>query len=431
MPDAGQESDDDLLDRLAQAAFGYFVSNSNPDNGLVADTSRPGSPCSIAVTGFALTCYLVGVRRGWMQREAAVARTLAVLRFLSNSAQGEQPDVTGYKGFYYHFLDMRTGRRTWQSELSFVDTALLFAGVLSACAFFDQDTKEEREIRESGDRLYRRIDWQWARGASTTIRQGWKPEGGFLNSGWDGYDEAIILYVLALGSPTYNLAARSFAQWTATYQWENIYGYDFLYAGPLFIHQFSHTWIDFAGIKDRFMREKRSDYFENSKRATYVQREYARRNPDGFAGCGKDFWGITASDGPGKGSLVIGGRERNFASYAARGVPFGPDDGTINPCGMLACVPFAPELVLPAMRQLAAAYPDILDQDRLPSGFNPTARVNGDRAWVSEGYFGLDQGIVVLMIENYRSGLIWHLMRRSAPIRLGLRRAGFTGGWLG
>jgi len=431
MPDEGAQSDDALLDRLQRAAFGYCLTAVNPENGLVADTSRPGSPCSIAVTGFALTCYLVGVKRGWMQRDAAVARTLTLLRFLLSSEQGEQPDVTGYQGFYYHFLDMQTGRRTWQSELSFVDTALLFAGVLSACAFFDRDSQDERVIRDSGDWLYRRVNWQWARGAATTIRQGWKPEGGFLNSGWNGYDEAIILYVLALGSPTYPLKADSFTEWTSTYQWENIYGHNFLYAGPLFIHQFSHAWIDFAGIQDRFMREVKCDYFENTRRAIHVQREYARRNPGGFSGYGKDFWGITASDGPGGIPLVIGGRARNFAGYAARGMPFGPDDGTINPCGMLACVAFAADFVLPAMRQFAANYPEALCSDRLPSGLNPTARSKDNRAWMSDGYFGLDQGIVVLMIENYRSGLIWQLMRRCPPIQVGLRRAGFTGGWLG
>ena len=293
------QSDEELLDRFQRAAFGYFLEQFNPENGLVADTSRAGAPASIAVVGFALSCYPVGVERGWMARADAAARTLVTLRFFWNSLQSEQPDATGYKGFYYHFLDMKTGKRVWQSEVSLIDTTLLLAGVLTASVYFSEDTPSENEIRERADAIYRRIDWQWARGGAATVRQGWKPESGFLHYGWDGYDEAIILYVLGLASPTHPLPEDSYIRWTATYQWENIYDYEFLYAGPLFIHHFSQAWIDFAGIRDRFMCEKNSDYFENSRRATYVQREYGRRNPYGFEGYGKDCWGITANDGPG------------------------------------------------------------------------------------------------------------------------------------
>jgi hypothetical protein len=424
------ESDDDLLQRFQRAAFGYFTTQVNPHNGLVADTSRAGSPASIAVVGFALSCYPVGVERGWMARADAVARVLVTLRFFCNSRQGDQSDATGYKGFYYHFLDMTTGQRVWQSELSLIDTTLLLAGVLTASVYFSEDTPEETEIRERADTIYRRIDWQWARGGEATARQGWKPESGFLHYGWDGYDEATILYVLGLASPTHPIPENSYVRWTATYQWENIYDYEYLYAGPLFIHHFSQAWIDFAGIRDQFMREKDSDYFENSRRAIHVQREYARRNPYGFAGYGKDYWGITANDGPGFKTLKIDGRERRFLGYAARGVPYGPDDGTIDPCGTLASLPFAPALTLSALRHFCERYPDMIRDSRLPSGFNPTLSGDGRSGWVSEGYFGLDQGIVVLMIENYRSQLIWNLMRRCPYIGSGLRRAGFTGGWL-
>ena len=280
-----------MLDRFQCAAFGYFLEQFNPENGLVADTNRAGAPASIAVVGFALSCYPVGVERGWMARADAAARALVTLRFFWNSLQSEQPDATGYKGFYYHFLDMKTGKRVWQSEVSLIDTTLLLAGILTASVYFSEDTPSENEIRERADAIYRRVDWQWARGGGTTVRQGWKPESGFLHYGWGGYDEAIILYVLGLASPTHPLSESSYIKWTATYQWENIYDYEFLYAGPLFIHHFSQAWIDFAGIRDRFMCEKKSDYFENSRRATYVQREYARRNPFGFEGYGKDCLG--------------------------------------------------------------------------------------------------------------------------------------------
>jgi hypothetical protein len=424
------QSDDELLDRFQRAAFGYFLEQYNPENGLVADTSRPGAPASIAVVGFALSCYPVGVERGWMARADAASRILVSLRFFCNSLQSEQPDATGHKGFYYHFLDMKSGKRVWQSEVSLIDTTLLLAGVLTASAYFDKETEVESEIRERADAIYHRIDWQWARGGAKTVRQGWKPESGFLHYGWDGYDEAILLYVLGLASPTHPLPDHSYIEWTATYQWENIYDYEYLYAGPLFIHHYSQAWIDFSGIRDRFMREKNSDYFENSRRATYVQREYARRNPFSFKGYGRDCWGITANDGPGFKTLKIDGNERRFLGYAARGVPYGPDDGTIDPCAVVASLPFAPELSLPALRHFCARYPDMIHGYRLPSSFNPTLPGNGPSGWISEGYFGLDQGIIVLMIENYRSQMIWKLTRRCPHIGTGLRRAGFTGGWL-
>jgi hypothetical protein len=424
------ESDEELLDRFQRAAFGYFLEQVNPENGLVADTSRAGSPASIAVVGFALSCYAVGVERRWMTRADAAARTLVTLRFFCNSRQGDQADVTGHKGFYYHFLDMRTGMRVWQSELSLIDTTLLLAGVLTASVYFGEDTPCENEIRQRADEIYRRIDWQWSRGGERTVRQGWRPESGFLHYGWEGYSEATILYVLGLASPEHPLSPDCYAAWTATYQWENIYDYELLYAGPLFIHHYSQAWIDFDGIRDEFMRDKRSDYFENSRRATLVQREYARRNPRGFRGYGKDCWGITACDGPGFKVLGIDGRKRSLFGYAARGVPYGPDDGTISPCAALASLPFTPDLALSALRNYCENYSPMIVNSRLPSSFNPMLSGDGGCGWVSEGYYGLDQGIAVLMIENHRSRLIWELMRRCPHIGLGLRRAGFTGGWL-
>jgi len=428
--DGPPETDEALLDRFQRAAFGYFLEQYNPDNGLVADTSRAGSPASIAVVGFALSSYPVGVERGWMTRADAAGRTLGALRFFSNSRQSAEPDATGYKGFYYHFLDMKTGKRVWRSELSLIDTTLLLAGVLVASFFFNDNTTTENEIRDRADAIYRRIDWQWACGGEATARQGWKPKSGFLHYGWEGYSEGTLLYVLGLASPSHPLPHDSFRAWTATYQWENIYDIELLYAGPLFIHQYSQAWIDFGGIRDAFMREKRSDYFENSRRATYLQREYARRNPHDFEGYGQDCWGFTAGDGPGFKTRKIDGRERRFLGYAARGVPFGPDDGTIGPCATLACLPFAPDLALSALRHFCTAYPDMIHDSRLPSGFNPTWPGDGQAGWVSDGYFGLDQGIVVLMIENHRSRLIWNLMRRCPSIAAGLRAAGFGGGWL-
>lgn len=419
-----------LLDQLQRAAFGYFLQSVNPQNGLVADNSRDNSPVSIAVVGFALSSYPIAVERGWMGRTDAAQRSLAALRFFRDSDQSGSTTATGFKGFYYHFLDMDTGRRVWRSELSMIDTALLIAGALTASRYFSAETADEIELRELVEFLYRRIDWRWAQDDSDTIRQGWKPECGFLHYGWEGYSEAILLYVLALASPTHPIAGDCYAAWTATYQWENLYDHDYLYAGPLFVHHFSHAWIDFRGIRDSFMREKCSDYFENSRRATYIQREYAQRNPHEFAGYDENCWGLSACDGPSDDQPGVSNEKRRLFGYAARGVPYGPDDGTLSAPAVLASLPFATEIVFEALRNMLDRYPEIMSQGRFSSGFNPMLLDANGHAWVSPGHYGLDQGIILMMIENHRSQRIWQLMRDCSYIKDGLLRAGFRDGWL-
>ena len=423
-------ADEALLDRLQRAAFDYFAHTINPRNGLIPDTSRDNSPVSIAVVGFALSAYPVAVERGWMARDEALLRSLAALRFFRDSDQSGSPTATGYRGFYYHFLDIHSGARVWQSELSMIDTALLIVGALNAAMYFSADSADETELRALVDFLYRRIDWRWAQDDADTICQGWKPECGFLHYGWEGYSEAIVLYALALGSPSHPISADCYHAWTATYQWENLYGEDFLYAGPLFVHQFSHAWIDFRGIRDRFMREKRADYFENSRRAVLIQRKYAWRNPHEFVGYDENGWGLSACDGPSDEQLKVDNEPRRLFGYAARGVPYGPDDGTLSPPAVLASLPFAPELVLPAVRNLLLRYPNLLTDARLSTAVNPSLCDGNGHAWVSAGHYGLDQGIVLMMIENHRTGLPWQLMRGCAWLRHGLQRAGFGGGWL-
>lgn len=422
--------DDALLDALQRAAFGYFLDEVEPDNGLVADTSREHAPCSIAVVGFALSVYPVAVERGWMSRADALRHSLAVLRFFRDSDQSGDPASTGHKGFYFHFLDRGTGKRVWDSELSMIDTALLIAGALTSAMYFDAADDDERELRQTADALYRRIDWRWAQDGNATIMQGWKPESGFLHYGWEGYSEAIVLYALALGSPTHPVAGDCYHGWTATYQWEILYGQEYLYAGPLFVHQFSHAWIDLRGIRDPFMRGKRSDYFENSRRAVYVQREYARINPLGHTGFDEDCWGLSAGDGPSDELPEVESEPRRLFGYAARGVPFGPDDGTLSPPAVLACLPFEPRQVLRAIRTVLQRYPVASSEGRLGSGLNPGLPSADGRPWVSPGHYGLDQGIVTMMIENHRSGLLWRLMRQCPYLVAGLRAAGFRGGWL-
>ncbi len=421
-------SDDALIDRLQRGAFSYLTEFANDENGLVADTSREGSPCSIAVVGFALSCYPVAVKHGWMSRAAAAAQTLKTLRFFWNSPQNDQPDATGYKGFYYHFLHMQTGRRVWQCELSLVDTTILLAGVLMAGRYFDGGG-DEPEIRQLADAIYRRVDWQWAQNNGQTVAQGWKPECGFLHYGWEGYNEATILYILGAGSPTHALPPDSFTGWTVTYQFENLLGQDVLYSGPLFTHLFSHAWIDFRGIQDEFMRSTRRDYFQNTRNSISLHREYGARNPRGYEGYSGNLWGITAGEGPGNDQLRESYRDRRFFGYTARGVPYGPDDGTISPWAMLATLPFHPGPAIAGTRRLLEIYPQVCTKDRFSSGFNPTFHKNGSE-WLSEGWFGLDQGLLVLMIENYRSGFVWEIMRDCPFVRAGLQRAGFKGGWL-
>jgi hypothetical protein len=421
-----------LLAALQRISFDYFLNEVNPDNGLVADRTRQGSPASIAAVGMALSAYPVAVARGFMARAEAVERTLATLRFFHARRPGPEPDAPGDQGVYYHFLDMESGRRVWKCELSTVDTALLFAGMLTAAAYFREDDGDEREIRALADALYRRADWRWALNGGATVAHGWRPERGFLRYRWEGYDEALILYVLGLGSPTYPLPPESYAAWLSGYRWKTVYGHEIAYAGPLFIHQLSHVWIDFRGIRDSFMRDHDSDYFENSRRATHIQREYAIRNPRGFAGYGENCWGITASDGPGPLTCKIDGVERRFRGYLARGVPFGPDDGTLSPWAVAASLPFAPEIVLPALRY----FHDIDLKDANPYGFrasfNPTlAAADGHpHGWVSPDHVGINQGPIALMIENHRSDFLWRLMRACPYVANGLRRAGFAGGWL-
>jgi hypothetical protein len=424
---------EDELEILQRESFSYFVHEANPANGLVIDKTASDWPASIAATGFALAAYPVGIERGFMSRAAARERTLTTLRFFWNSPHGPEPDATGYQGFYYHFLNMQTGRRAWQCELSTVDTVLLLAGVLTAGRYFDADTADEHEIRTLADALYRRTNWPWAQNQGTTLTHGWKPESGFLKYRWEGYDEALLLYILALGSPTYPLCDSSYAAWASTYQWKHCYGYDYLYAGSLFTHQQSHIWIDFRGIQDAFMRGKGIDYFENSRRATYAQQQYAIANPLKFRGYGESCWGITASDGPGPDTIKVDGIERQFFGYLARGAPYGPDDGTIAPWAVIASLPFAPEIVLPTVDYFIN-HAELKGVN--PYGFKDTFnathpdRSNNARGWVSPWHYGLSQGPITLMIANYRSSLLWRLMRNCPCIVTGLRRAGFTGGWL-
>jgi NADPH:quinone reductase-like Zn-dependent oxidoreductase len=429
---------DDILE-LQRLAFRYFVDRTNGRNGLVADNARADSPCSIAATGLGLSCHPIAVANGWLPRADAAERVLAALRFFEHSPQGPEPDVTGYKGFYYHFLEMKDGRRAGKCELSTVDSAFLLAGMLAAAAFFDTEEPAEREIREIADALVRRADWQWALYGVPSSANGWPtrtvddvtiihggtPENGFISYRYQGYDETLLMHVLGFGSSTFPLPPECYRAWQRTFDWRTLYGIEYLHAGPLFIHQLSHCWLDFRGLADGFMQAKGIDYFENSRRAVRVQQSYARENPRKFRGYEPLAWGLSASDGPGPATKSLEDTRREFWMYEARGVPDGPDDGTLAPGAVAASLPFAPELVADTLRSLVRAYPGLRGEYGLRSSLNPTF---GD--WVSPLNYGLDSGPIVIMIENQRTGLLWNLMRRSPYVWRGLRQAGFTGGWL-
>ena len=422
---------DDELDDLQWLTAQYYLKETNFLNGLIRDKTQPGAPSSIAAVGMFLATAPIVVERGVLPRDFMAKRVLLRLRFFRDSPQGPEPDATGYKGFYYHFLDMDTGRRVWQCELSTIDSAFLFAGMLTVATYFDQDTPDEHEVRTLADDLYRRADWQWAQNGGATLTHGWRPESGFIPHRYEGYDEGLLLSVLGLGSPTFPLPKESYSAYTSTYQWKTIYGHEHVYSGPLFTHQLSHLWIDFRGIQDDFMAERGIDYFENSRRATFVHQQYAIRNPLEFSGYGENCWGITASDGPGWATRTVNGIERHFFDYVARGAPYGPDDGTIAPWVVVASLPFAPEIVLPTIRNFAEMDLGMLGPYGFKATFNRTFPVSGSATgWVSPYHFGIDQGPIVLVIENYRTGLLWELMKRCPYIVSGLRRAGFRGGWL-
>lgn len=421
-----------LLTGLQKESFAYFLHTVNPDNGLVKDKTSDDSPASIAAVGMALTIYPIGVERGFMTRRHARALTLAALRFFADSEQSTSLDATGYQGFYYHFLDMQTGRRVWNCELSSIDTALLMAGVLTAAAYFDGDSADERAIVELADMLYRRVNWQWMLGHSELMCHGYKPRSGFLKWHWEGYSEALILYLLALGSPTYPIGAASYTTFTRSYQWQTEYDISYLYAGPLFIHQMSHLWIDFRGLRDDFMQAHDCDYFENSRRATLIQQKYAIHNPQNFAHYSSLCWGFTASDGPGNLTQTVDGVKRRFYDYAARGAPHGPDDGTVAPWVAAASLPFAPDIVLPTIEYfhklpLCETDPYGFKASFSPVFQGPTPDANG---WVSPYHFGINEGPTVIMIDNYLYDFTWKLMRASPYLQAGLQRAGFQGGWL-
>ena len=399
-----------LLDTLQHSAFQYFWTEANPANGLVKDRNTPGSVSSIAATGFGLSAICIGADHGWITRTAAQTRVLTTLQTFYNGPQSSAANGTiGYQGLFYHWLDMNTARRTWDSELSTIDTALLFAGILDARQYFSSNDPTDVQIRFLADTLYRRANWNFARNFDAGIYMGWKPGTGFCNFGrWIGYNEAMILYVLAIGSPTKPIPPSQWNNWTSGYDWSSWYGQSFVEFAPLFGHQYSHAWIDFRDIQDDYMRSRGITYHENSRRASLAQHAYCVANPLGWVGYADSLWGITASDDP--------------SGYLAHGAPPAEsENGTIAPTAALSSIVFTPEYSIPFAHKMWNTY---RTQGWGPYGFTDAFNLTQD--WWGSAVLGIDQGPILLMIENHRTGAVWNRFMQNADIQRGLTLAGFT-----
>jgi len=424
---------DVFLDSLSKKTFYFFWDLANPGNGNIPDRWPSSSFSSIASTGFGLATYLIGVERGYITREQAAKRVLITLKFFKNSPKGDATTgVTGNHGFFYHFIDMTTGLRFREVELSTIDTGLLVAGILCCQTYFDKHTVVEQEIRRLADDIYTAVEWDWAMNNNSTMSMGWNPEHGFINASWRGYNEGMLLYIMGAASPTHPIKASAWSDWTKTYQWAKYQGQEHVNFGPLFGHQYSHMFIDYRGIKDEYMTKKGIDYFENSRRATYANRQYCITNPGGWTGYASSIWGLTACDGPGNDQNS--NPNISYMGYSARGAAQGyvQDDGTISPTAAGGSIPFAPEICIVALKDMHAKYGNaIYSTYGFKDAFNLSIlNKDGSIGWIDNDYLGIDQGPIVIQIENYRSGLIWELMKKNKYIVEGLKKTGFKGGWL-
>lgn len=399
-----------LLDSLQYTSFQYFWNEANASNGLIRDRSQPGSPCSIASLGFGISAIVIGIDHGWVSRDAGRGRILAALNTLWTKPQGAgATGYIGYKGLYYHFLDMNTAFRTWESEVSTIDSALLFAGILDAKQYFSTSDPLDLEVRSLADSIYYRADWEFFRNNTAGIKMGWKPVTGFSGFGlWIGYNEAMIIYLLALGSPTHPVPASTWNVWTSGYDWLTYYGQTHINFPPLFGHQYSHCWIDFRYIQDDYTRSHGITYFENSRRATLAQRAYCIDNPGQWTGYGENLWGITASDTP--------------TGYRARGAPPPQDDdGTIAPTAPAGSIPFTPTESIDCLKNMYETYgPQLWSTYGFRDAFNLTVN------WWDPDFIGIDQGPIIVMIENYRTRATWNRIMQNADVQTGLARAGFS-----
>ncbi|HUR31397.1 MAG TPA: glucoamylase family protein [Saprospiraceae bacterium] len=434
-PSESQVSKKFSIEELERRTFNYFWELADPKNFQIPDRYPTLTFSSIAATGFGLSAYIVGAERKYITREEAADRTLKTLKVLWHLPQGSDRDnLSGYKGFFYHFLTLDKAVRFKDVELSSIDTGLLMAGILSAMSYYNQDNVIENSIEAYSDSLYRRVEWDWMYSDTATLSMGWHPEGGFIPSQWIGYNEAMILVIMAIGSPTHPLPAAAWDKWCDSYVWDKFEGYENLQFDPLFGHQYSHVWIDFRGIQDDYMSKKGIDYFENSRRATLSNRAYCIKNPLGATGYNESCWGLTACDGPDNKKITVAGKPWQFFDYRARGACSYQivDDGTIAPTAAGGSYAFTPDLSHDALKYMWETYSqDLTGEYGFKDAFNLTYITNETpRGWFDIDYLGIDQGPILLMIENHQSGLLWNVMKKNPYIVAGLKKAGFKGGWL-
>ena len=382
-----QMSDDELLEYIQKKTFDYFWNEANPENGLVRDRNKEDAPCSIAAVGFALTAIPVGIERGWITYEEGYER---VLKTLKTFVEGK---VEGKNGFFYHFVDMNTGSRVWNCEVSSIDTALLVAGALFAGEYF-----KGTEVEKLADQLYRNVNWQWMLAEDGTLYMGWKPEGGFLNAKWDSFNEGILAYVLAIGSPTHPIPAKS---------WDKIFrpiheNYISCPTESLFVYQYPNIWIDFRDKEDKY-----ANYFNNARIATRYNYLFCVMNRFKYRTYDFDIWGLSASDGP--------------AGYKHYGASEGNHDGTVAPYASISSIVFTPDLSMKAIRGMLEKYGPLLWRKY---GF--VSAFNVDANWFSKEHIGIDQGDILLMIENSRSGFVWKIFMKNEYIQKALKKIGFV-----
>jgi hypothetical protein len=397
-------SDDAFLEDLSRRAFLYFQDHADPNTGLVLDRAETNGAAhgvnhpshnitSSAATGFGLTALCIGAERGWIERAQARERARKTLRFFAERAPQEH-------GWFLHWMNGPTGERRWQSEYSSIDTALLLGGVLTARQYF----RDDAEIKRLATLIYERVDFKWMlAGHPYLLSHGWKPETGFLKPRWDTYSEHLMLDLLAIGSPTHPVKPLSWRAWKR--QRLTYAGYTFITGGPLFIHQYSHAWVDFRGWSERW--SPHTDYFANSVAATLAHREFCLSLGDEFPGYSENVWGITASDSA-KGYVAWGGPPRDPAI-----------DGTVVPCAAAGSLMFTPAISLAALRAMKERF-----GSRIYGRYGFTDAFNPNTGWTGPDVIGIDVGISLLSAENLRSGNVWRWFMRNLEISRALHLAG-------
>jgi len=397
-PDPGYTgADSQLMDEIERAAFQFFWDQANPLTGLIKDRANATGTdsytvSSIASVGFGLTALCIADSRGYMASATIRDRVQLTLNTLFNSAEGNN-------GFFYHFLDMATAKRAFTSELSSIDSAILLCGVLTARQFY----KNDAQIPGLATQIYERVNWQWMLDNTTnTLWMGWTPESGFINARWDHYSELMMMYLLGIGSPTYPLPSASWSAWsrpTFTYN-----GVTYISSGdPLFTHQFSHAWFDFRNKHDAF-----GDYFQNSVKATQAHKSFCLSLANQYPNYADDLWGITASD--------------SIHGYVAWGGPpaTGPIDGTVVPCAAGGSLPFLYSDCMKVLRNIRSKF-----AARAWGKYGYIDALNPGSGWTNPDVIGLDVGITMLMVENYRTQFVWNTFMANSEMQSAMQLAGF------